>query len=212
VGQALKLRISLADRAGALGQAAAVIGLHGGNILSIDIHRTDGSAAVDDLVVDFAERPHLDELKHDLATNASAALLGERPAEPTDPVVTGLLVAKRLVEGSPTDRDTSLAEVVAVLCSAPKVWVTSEDEATRFETGRLAMKDGRAVVEHTKDLPPALAAGWDDDPWLAAVPEPDTVAGRRIVFVARPGTMAFTDTEIDRIEMVMSLYRAISGR
>jgi hypothetical protein len=56
------MRIAVADRAGASGQAATTIGMYSGNVLSIDVHRNDGERGIDDQVVEFPEDDDLAEL------------------------------------------------------------------------------------------------------------------------------------------------------
>ena len=115
----------LADRAGALAQVATVMGMHGGNILAIDVHRGDGTTAVDDLVVDFLGGPDWSDLQADLAAIASAELLERAPAHPADPVVNALVTAATMVAGDPE----TLAKAAAVLCAADQAYVSSADVA-----------------------------------------------------------------------------------
>jgi hypothetical protein len=210
VGHLLRLRITLADRAGALAQAATVIGLHGGNIVSIDVHRTDGPSGVNDLVVDFPHEPDIEGIGHDLAANAAAKLLDEQPMEAGDPVVNGFLMIRKLIHRGQEDGDSSLAEAIARLCHSSAAWVTDEENATRFEAGKQALERTQPSVQRTNDVPPALATESTDDCWLAAVAEVDKSAARRVVFVSRPGHLPFTATEIERVVALLALYGAIS--
>ena len=120
------MRISLADRAGALAQAATVIGMHGGNILSIDVHDVGGPSAVDDLVVDFASGPSWDDLRADLFAIASAALIGHLEAQATDPVVVSVGLTASLVPGD----GARLAEACRVLCFASQAWTGAAGAGT----------------------------------------------------------------------------------
>jgi hypothetical protein len=206
VGNVIRLRIQLADRAGALGQAATVIGVHGGNIVFIDIHRTEGEVAVDDLVVEFAEPPDFDELAHDLTTNATTSLLWHEPAEGEDPLIQGLLL---LAAASDRDGGTSLAEAIAAISHSQAAWVTDEREAGRFEAGKMAIDNGHPVVKPASTVPAQLGITVSGDAWLAAVPEPAGREGRKIVFVVRSGEVPFTATEIGRIQALMSAHAKI---
>lgn len=207
MGHLLRLRLSLADRAGAFAQAATVIGLHGGNIVSIDVHRGDDQSATDDLVVDFADPPDLADMEQDLAINAATTLLHHQPVSQLgDPVVAGLRAAARLVDRYPVDGDDSLAEWVAALCGPARAWVAAAPEARRHPVGELAV-EGRVPVTQKSGAPPAaLDGGGEGDVWLAAVPDRGDPPGR-VVFVARPLPLPFTATEIERIEALMSLCR-----
>ena len=80
------MRIAVADRAGAFGQAATIIGMHSGNVLSIDVHRNDGERAIDDLVVEFPEDVDLAEPGFDLANHARAEVLSHESTEYHDPI------------------------------------------------------------------------------------------------------------------------------
>lgn len=207
MGNVVRLRIQLADRAGALGQAATVIGVHGGNIVSIDIHRTEGEFAVDDLVVDFAEPPDLDELAHDLTTNATTSLLSQEPAESEDPLVRGLLLLAAVTN---PDGGTSLAEAIAAISYSQAAWIASERDASRFEAGKMAIDNGRPVVEPASAVPDQLGVTISGDAWLAAVPEPAGGADPKIAFVVRSGQAPFTATEIGRIQALMSAHAKIA--
>jgi hypothetical protein len=77
------MRIAVADRAGAFGQAATIIGMHSGNVMSIDVHRNDGDRAIDDRVVEFPEDVDLAELGFDLANHARAEVLSHDSTEYT---------------------------------------------------------------------------------------------------------------------------------
>jgi hypothetical protein len=212
VGHHLRLRISLADRAGALAQASTVIGLHGGNIVSIDVHRTEGPSAVDDLIVEFPDEPDMGDIGQDLAAHAATELLDHQLMEPSDPVVTAFIMARNLFDRLATDSDDSLADAITTLCHSSSVWVTDEGQATRFAVGKLALESGQAVIRQTNDLPPVLATETRDDVWLAALAGHDRSGPRKVVFLSRPGYLPFTTTETQRIEALMSLYGAVSIR
>ena len=117
----LRLRVRLADRAGALAQVATVLGVHGGNILAIDMHKGDGATAIDDLVVDFTVPPSWGDLRADLTQLAAAELIGQTAGEPSDPVVTAIGAAGSLVAGD----TATLAAACALVCSAAEVEVTA---------------------------------------------------------------------------------------
>jgi hypothetical protein len=205
VGHFIRLRISLADRAGALAQAATIVGLHGGNIRSIDVHRTDDESAVDDLVVDFSKEPDMEDLGHDLATNAATALLSHQASHATDPVVASMQRVMNLLGGGLGDPDEALADAVADLCSAPVAWVSTVAQANRHDAGRVALEGNRAVALPATTLPEHLAERLPGEVRLLAVPDSGHPAGGRVVFVARSATSEFTATEIARIEALITL-------
>jgi hypothetical protein len=205
MGHVIRLRISLADRAGALAQAATIIGLHGGNIMSIDVHRISGQSAVDDLVVDFPGEPDVEELRADLAINAATTLTSHQACTATDPVVASMRLAVKLVEGGIRDPAEAMAKAVADLCSAPVSWVGNTDEASQHEAGRLALERNSPVVQHTT-LPGHVVGRLPGEVCLLAVPDPEYLAGGRVIFLARPVADDFTATELSRIEALRDLY------
>jgi hypothetical protein len=216
MGQVIRLRIALADRAGALAQAATVIGLHGGNIVSIDVHHAGDQAAVDDLIIDFSAAPDIEDLRGDLAMNAATTLVSYQASPATDPVVASMRRVVKLVESGFGDPEGALADAVADLCSSPVAWVSTPEEAGAYEAGRLALERDGAVVVSTSTLPAHLAERLSGEAHLLAVPDPEYPGGSRVVFVARPISSDFTATEIARIEALTDLYnqlvRLVEGR
>jgi hypothetical protein len=209
MGQLIRLRISLADRAGALAQAATIIGLHGGNIVSVDVQRTGSDVAVDELIVEFPSEPELTDLGDDLLTHASVHLISRRPAEYADPIEAVLLrMAEQLetAEVRPTD---ALAAEVAELCSTPVVWVSTRAEAAAHEAGRAALDGNKPVSLRATYLPEQFANRLSGELNILAVPDSDRGADRRVVFAARPSEVDFTDTEIARIRALIALHGQI---
>ncbi|HEX6393743.1 MAG TPA: ACT domain-containing protein [Acidimicrobiales bacterium] len=191
----VRIRLCLADRAGALGQVATVIGLHGGNILSVDVHSTDGASAVDDFVVEFQTEPSHDDLGTDLSMTAAATIVQMEPAQSVD-VVTAVLDA--LERGARTRTDTGNVSVQAGEAGLELIdSLAAVCPATEW-----------SVVEQTPDDP-------DNDPGFAesdvgpqlVVPIPgsaDALMGRR------PATMDFTVTEKARVDAVIRLWECMN--
>jgi hypothetical protein len=209
VSNPIRLRISLADRPGALAQVAAVIAAHGGNIISVDVQRVDADYAVDDVVVDFEGEPDLVALRNDLAVQGAATVMSHQQALAADPVVLSLRRVVQLVDAGPGDPDKALAEGVAELCSSPVVWVSDAVEASEYHAGRLALEHHGAVALQTTELPEHLAERLHGDVFLLAVPDPERISGERVVFVARPVANPFTATEIARIEALTALHSRV---
>ena len=187
----VRIRLSLADRAGALGQAATVIGLHGGNILSVDVHSTDGESAVDDLVVEFPVEPNAGELGTDLSMTAAATIIQMGPAHSVD-VVTAVLAAlrPRAATGTGTEADPveegrvgpELVEGLAAVCPATE-WSVIDRAPGQPDGAGLAENDPRRLQ--------------------LVIPVPGStqaLVGRRST------TMSFTSTELARIDAVVSLW------
>ncbi len=196
------LRVALSDRPGALMRLAATIAEHGGNIVSIDVHRI-GDAAIDDLTIDFPDDGDLDRLRHDLTANGAGRVLSHWSTLPLDPVVSALGHAAELIAQSPDPSEESLAAAAGKLCGSPVSWVSLTEDASRFEAGRFAMERGGAVSLRTLELPAHLADRLPGEVWLLAVPDGGT---GRVVFVARTLGHEFTTTEIARVEALLGLY------
>jgi hypothetical protein len=238
VGRVLRLRISLADRAGALAQAAGVIGLHGGNIVSIDVHRAGSEAAIDDVVVEFNGEPEIRDLRHDLATQASTALLSHEEADAVDPVIAGFAMINRLLDvvhaaapGTDSRGTAALAGAVGAVCCSPAVWIDDAEQARRYEAGATALSRGRPASAPVDSLPAHVAGRIGGDVHVLAVPLAVPGAGgaaggavpgagtagdggsdrRRVVFLARPAGVDFTETEIGRIQVLAKLHDRLVG-
>jgi hypothetical protein len=210
MGTLVRLRIALADRPGSLATVAAVIADAGGNIQSVDVHRSGMVSAVDDVVVDFPDDVDLVALRTRIADSDAATLLSHQEARATDPIVSVLTRAAAMLASPATDAEEELVRSVAELCSSPVVWVASGGAAEAFEAGRAALEGGGAVAVRTAQLPPDLAERLAGEVWLLAVPDPELLAGSRVVFVARPLGSEFTTTEISRIEAVMVLHHQLT--
>ena len=199
VGKLIRLRISLPDRPGALGEVATIIAGHGGNITSVDVQFVDAESAVDDLVVEFSMDPDLLQLRDDLASHGAATVMSHQEAYAADPIVATLRRMVEVVDAGRADPAAALADGVAELCSSPVVWVSPAEEAARYEAGRFAIEHKAAVAIRTTELPEHLAERLHGEVCLLAVFDPEGVGEGRVVFVARSVANPFTATEIARI-------------
>jgi hypothetical protein len=209
VGRVLRLRIAVADRAGALAQAATVIGLHSGNVLSIDVHRNDGQSAIDDLVVDFPDDVDLAELGFDLANQAHAEVLFHAPTEYHDPIEEVLVRLAELFGQAPgdSDSDSALALAVGDLFPVEVAWVSDDNKASQIEVGRAALATNQVVAMSSVGVTELATAGLDGEACIMAVPlEP-----RRVLFVARGTPNDFTVTEMARAGALATLLAARSS-
>lgn len=187
----VRIRLSLADRAGALGQAATVIGLHGGNILSVDVHSTDEESAVDDLVVEFPSEPSPGELGTDLSTTAAATIIRMEAAQSVD-VVTAVLAA--LLPGAKTGTRTGTDPVEA-------------------REARPELIDGLAAVCPSTEWSlvaqaPEHVASSEGEACQLQLVVPIPGLGKALVG-RRPAAMDFTSTEMARINAVVRLWACI---
>lgn len=206
------LRVALSDRPGALMRLAATIAEHGGNIVSIDVHRSGDAAAVDDLTIDFPHDGDFDRLRHELRANGAGSVLSHWNTRSVDPVVAALGHAAELIAQPPDPTDEGLARAVGKLCGSPVAWVSPTAEAIRNEAGRFAMERRGAIALRTVELPGHLADRLPGEVWLLAVPDSGSGLVGRVVFVARALAHEFTTTEIARVEALLALYDQLQER
>jgi hypothetical protein len=205
-----RIRISLVDRAGALGQAAGVLGLHGGNIKSIDVHDATGELVVDDVVVEFASPPDNRDLHNDLINNAGARLVASEAADDLDLVVVTLDQVHALLSEARAD-GARLGDSVAAICGFSTTYVAEASEAEQSDLGREALEHGRPVFRTIPDVPAPLEGGRPGDRAVMAFPLGDRSSPEAVLFVARPPEVEFTETEIARISALIRVHDWISG-
>lgn len=206
----LRLRISMPDQPGALARVATIIASRGGNITSIDVQQANTEFAVDELLVDFSREPDVTGLREALAAEGDAILLSHQQTERIDPIVASLRHVVGLLESRSEDAEGALARGVAELCSSPVAWVSSADEASRYDAGRFAMERHGVVIMTTTELPADLAERLPGEVCLMAVPDLDRADQPRVIFVARPVGNDFTTTEIARIEALTGVHAALA--
>jgi predicted amino acid-binding ACT domain protein len=206
----LRLRISIPDRPGALARVATIIASHGGNITSIDVQESSPDLAVDELLVDFPEGSDAAGLGEDLAKDGETVLVSQQLTERIDPIVASLRQVAELLESGSNEGEAALARGVAQLCSSPVAWVSSAEEASRYDAGRFAMERHGVVVMTTTELPAHLAERLPGEVCLLAVPDIEQGERHRVIFVARPVGNDFTTTEVARIEALVGLHAALA--
>jgi hypothetical protein len=202
-----RLRVELPDLPGALAKVATVISDLDGDVVSIDVHELDGHRVVDELVVDVLTELDTRVLGAALEAADAGMLLSCAPAAARpEPVLEALGWARELASA---DDPSILGRVLAAACHSSKVWVAPIDEAREVPAGRLALARGAPLVQRSHDLPGPLGGRPAATTWLLAVPDaqPDT---RAIAFLARPGSLRFTASEVARIDALVKLHRASS--
>jgi len=202
-----RLRVELPDLPGALAKVATVISELDGDVVSIDIHELDGHRAVDELVVEVLTDLDSRILSTALETADAGMLLSCAPAASRpEPVLEALGWARELAT---TDDPSTLGRVLASACHSSKVWVAPIDEAREVPTGRLSLARGTPLVQRSHDLPGPLGGRPASTMWLLAVPDAHPHA-RAIAFLARPGSLRFTASEVARVDALVSLHRALN--
>ena len=202
-----RLRVELPDLPGALAKVATVISDLDGDVVSIDIHELDGHQVVDELVVEVLTDLDGRVLGAALEEADAGILLSCTPATARpEPVVEALGWARELAA---RNDPSTVGRVLAAACQSSKVWVAPIDEAREVAAGRLALARGAPLVQRSHDLPEQLGGRPASTMWLLAVPDgqPHT---RCIAFLARPGSLRFTASEVARVDALMALHRALS--
>ena len=202
-----RLRVELPDLPGALAKVATVISDLDGDVVSIDVHELDGHQVVDELVVEVLTDLDGRVLGAALEEADAGILLSCTPATARpEPVVEALGWARELAA---RNDPSTVGRVLAAACQSSKVWVAPIDEAREVAAGRLALARGAPLVQRSHDLPEQLGGRPASTMWLLAVPDgqPHT---RCIAFLARPGSLRFTASEVARVDALMALHRALS--
>jgi hypothetical protein len=205
-----RLRVELPDQPGALAKVAATIAAQSGNVVSVDIHELDGSAAVDEILVQAPDDWDPAGLAVTLQETGAGTLLSCQPGQgPVDPVVRALSWTTAMVAAGPHESDLELARALAETCTYARAWICGIPEAKSLPAGRLALERGRSVVRRSEDLPAAYSAGLPAAVWVLAVPDSNLDA-RLVAFLARPLSLRFTASEVARVEALMTLRRQLA--
>jgi hypothetical protein len=198
--------VELPDLPGALAKVATVISELDGDVVSVDIHELDGHQAVDELVVEVLTELDRRVLATALEEAGAGTLLSCAPAtDRVEPVLDALGWAQEIAE---TYEMSAVGRVLASACHSSRVWVAPIDEAREVPAGRLALARGAPLVQRSHDLPGPLGGRPASPMWLLAVPDgqPQT---RSIAFLARPGSLRFTASEVARVDALMGLHRTL---
>lgn len=147
----LRVRVTLPDRPGSLGQVARTLGVAGADIVQVVVLERLGGRAVDDFTVIWPGVTHLERLLAGLAAIAGVRVDGIWPAigAPTATGQDAELLAQ--IVGNPTDGLVTLVDAVPALLAADwaAVAVVPLDWAAR--TGR----GGKPIVAHASWRAPA---------------------------------------------------------
>jgi hypothetical protein len=123
-----------------------------------------------------------------------------------EPVLDALRWAREMADARET---ATVGRVLASACHSSRVWVAPIDEARAVPAGRLALARGAPLVQRSHELPGPLGGRPASPMWLLAVPDgqPHT---RSIAFLARPGSLRFTASEVARVDALMGLHRIVT--
>ena len=202
-----RLRIELPDHPGALAAVSRVLATCRLNVVEVAIHEVDGERAVDEIVVHGPVPAH-----HDLSpalTGVGADLLSIAPCEMRgDPVVTALTWVAATLEAPA--RRSALATGLRLLSGLDNLYVATVEQAVLWPIGVAAVRQGRLVVQRLARVPDPLRTVPDGDgsgAWVLAVP--DSGDPSFVVLAARPYSMRFTATELNRLSAVLDCRRGL---
>jgi predicted amino acid-binding ACT domain protein len=203
-----RLRIELPDHPGARAAASRVLAAQGLNVVEVSIHEVEGARAVDEIVV-HAESPFSSvELGRSL-DQAGADLLSVAPCEIRgDPTVTALTWVSETLEHP--SRKSSLATGVRLLTGIDPVYVCSADDAKQWPIGAIALRDGSPVVMRLDCAPEPLRSHTAGDAGVWVLAAPDARNAAFVVLAARPYTIRFTATEVNRLVAVLDCKRRLA--
>ena len=196
-----RLRIELPDHPGALAAVGRVLAGRGLNVVEVAIHEVEGDRAVDEIVVhgnrlSYAElSPALTAVGADLLSVGPCELLG-------DSVVTTLTWVTATLEAP--NRRSALATGLRMLTGIDNVYVATVEQAMAWPIAASAVRRGGLVVQRMAHAPEPLRARPEDDGsgvWMLAAP--DAPHPSYVVVAARPYSIRFTSTEINRLAAVL---------
>lgn len=216
----LRVRVTLPDRPGSLGQVARTLGVSGADIVQVVVLERMGGRAVDDFTVVWPGASRVERLLDGLAAVPGVRVDGLWSV--TGAPVAGGLDAQLLtqVASNPSDGLATLVDAVPVLLAAD--WAValavSPDWADRYADG------GAAIIQASWQAPEALEVpqvsplrprpltGPDGARYAVA---PFDRAGLVLLAARVPGgrlpPAAFHSTEIDRLAQLVRAAAAVLG-
>ena len=201
-----RLRVELPDLPGALAKVATVISELDGDVVSIDIHELDGHQAIDELVVEVLTELDGRVLAGALERAGAGALALVRAREGRHrarPGCADLGPGDRRSAGRRRDH-AGAGFGVSLVGGLDRARST---KAREVAAGRLALARGAPLVQRCLDLPPRLGKRGNSPMWLLAVPDA-LPHPRSIAFLARPGSLRFTASEVARVDALMAINRS----
>jgi hypothetical protein len=206
--QAYRLRIELPDRPGALAALGAVVARHDANIVSVDIHEIEGPTAIDDIVVHVPDGWEPSRLTSALAEESTATLLSaQRLSISPDAVLATLRSCNAMLHADADGLGKEFEAALLLLSAGSSVWLADLATAGSIEAGRLCLERGETVILRSADrgdhTPDPAEVGW-----VLAAPD-DHLDPAVVAFVARPESLRFSSTEVERVEALLRFRRSL---
>src|SRR4051794_18622667 len=203
-----RLRIELPDHPGALAAVGRVLAGLGLNVVEVAIHEVEGARAVDEIVVHGTASLSHGDLAPALVA-AGAELLSIGPCEMRgDPVVIALTWVAATLEAP--SRRSSLATGLRLLTGLENLQVVPVEQALLWPIGLAAVRQRRVVVQRMAQPPDPLRTAVDGDGsgvWVLAAA--DAADPAYVAIAARPYSVRFTATEINRLSAVLDCRRRL---
>jgi hypothetical protein len=214
--QAYRLRIELPDRPGALAALGTIVARHDANIVSVDIHEVEGPTAIDDIVVHVPDGWEPGRLSAALTEASTATLLSaQRLSVSPDAVLATLRSCVAMLRADADGLDRECVAALALVSPGSIAWLAEPAAAGRIEAGRLALERAESTILRSADLgdrsPKEGDAGWLSEPgWVLAAPD-DHLEPTVVAFVARPASLRFSSTEVERVEALLRFRRTLTA-
>lgn len=193
----LRIRVSLPDRPGVLGQVARSFGVLGADILQVTVLEREGGRAVDDFTLSWPGGFAAGELRERLSVVPGVRIEGVWPT--------------REAPGANPDYDLlghvasdSERAFVTLVDAAPDL--VSAEWAVAVDSGTGAVVHGSwqaPIVDEMPDLTPLRPSAFSEGP-LHLLSLPVKAAGLHLV-VARTEGPAFHQVEVDRVVRVVEI-------
>jgi hypothetical protein len=199
------LRVTLADRPGALGALASAIAEGGGDITAVDVVERSGSVAVDDVLVDAADAASADSILSHVSAVQAVTVEAWQPFSEGDQLRDGLDV----VDGLGATASRALAAIVRMAPAVVRAhWVVIIDDVNRGVAITQASAGAPWVrwaalpwlplgsADRIDADPSWLPHDWGAGPELAAAPIGDS---SMVLLAVRPNGPRFRQGEIARL-------------
>ncbi|MEV6985831.1 amino acid-binding protein [Sphaerisporangium sp. NPDC051017] len=200
---ALRVRVSLPDRPGVLGQVARAFGVLGADILQVTVLEREGGRAIDDFTLSWPGGFAADELRERLSIVPGVRIDGVWPTRE----VPGVSPDYDLLGHVASDAErayVTLVDAVPDLVSAE--WAVAVDS----RTGAVVHGSWQAPgVDEMPDLTPLRPAAFSEGP-LHLLSLPLKEAGLHLV-VARSEGPAFHQVELDKIVRLVEVVSQLAA-
>lgn len=201
------LRISLADRPGALATLTRALAAAGANVLSVAVLQREAGRAVDDLILDWPFPRSWDAVVRAVEATQGARMHGLRHVDSVEPVQDAQVL--RQVLAQPARGVEILVDALPALLLAD--WAAVADRRWPREPSYASPGAPLPLPALPAALPRARALSDGEIP-VVAVP----FEGERRLLVGRRGGPGFTRSERDRaallLETVLELTDALDGQ